>query len=151
MSTDLENRPRSPYLLLVGFPSGDRTLFREAFREAHPTARLEFIDHPDDLIQFCTKSGKHASRGADTQPALILVELKVSPKTNESIFRFLKSQPDFALTPILAFSSLSSEKDCRLTYELGANSLITKPVTFESLVHVVKSIVGYWLDVVHLP
>jgi hypothetical protein len=37
------------------------------------------------------------------------------------------------------------------SYDLGANSFITKPVTFEALVQVIKSFGQYWLNVVELP
>jgi hypothetical protein len=34
---------------------------------------------------------------------------------------------------------------------LGANSFISKPVTFESLVNVMKVLGNYWCEVVELP
>ena len=36
------------------------------------------------------------------------------------------------------------------TYDLGATSYITKPVTFDSMVDVVKTLGRYWLEIVEL-
>ena len=37
------------------------------------------------------------------------------------------------------------------TYDLGASSFITKPVSFDDLVRIMKTITDYWLQIVSLP
>jgi DNA-binding NarL/FixJ family response regulator len=44
-----------------------------------------------------------------------------------------------------------NEEDILRTYEITAASYITKPVTFEGLVDVVKTLGKYWLEIVELP
>jgi hypothetical protein len=43
------------------------------------------------------------------------------------------------------------EEDILRTYDLGANSFITKPMTFESLVNIVQVLGNYWVEIVELP
>ena len=45
----------------------------------------------------------------------------------------------------------SAEEDVRRSYDLGASSYVTKPVSFEALVGIMKNIGTYWFDVVELP
>jgi DNA-binding NarL/FixJ family response regulator len=42
------------------------------------------------------------------------------------------------------------DHDISQSYDLGANSYITKPVTFDGLVKVVQNINHYWLEIVTL-
>ena len=44
-----------------------------------------------------------------------------------------------------------AEEDIFRTYDLSAASYITKPVTFDSLVEVVRTLGKYWLEIVELP
>ena len=44
-----------------------------------------------------------------------------------------------------------AEEDIYRTYDLGVNSFITKPVTFEGLVAVMRTMGTYWIEIVELP
>jgi two-component system response regulator len=44
-----------------------------------------------------------------------------------------------------------AEEDILRSYDLGANSYITKPVTFERLVDLMKTLGTYWIEFVKLP
>jgi len=51
----------------------------------------------------------------------------------------------------VVLTTSKAEEDIYRTYELGANSFITKPVTFEGLVEVMKALAKYWFETVELP
>ena len=44
-----------------------------------------------------------------------------------------------------------AEEDIYRTYDLGANSFVTKPVSFDGLVNVMRDIGRYWIEIVELP
>jgi DNA-binding NarL/FixJ family response regulator len=44
-----------------------------------------------------------------------------------------------------------AEEDIFRSYDLGANSFITKPVTFERMVELMKTLGAYWIEFVELP
>ena len=44
-----------------------------------------------------------------------------------------------------------AEEDIVRTYDLGVNSFITKPVTFDGLVEVMQLSSRYWFEIVELP
>ena len=44
-----------------------------------------------------------------------------------------------------------AEEDIYRTYDLGVSSYVTKPVSFDGLVEVMKAIGRYWIDIVELP
>jgi CheY-like chemotaxis protein len=60
----------------------------------------------------------------------------------------LKSNPEWKKIPVVVFTTSTADPDIERVYELGANSFISKPVSFESLVGVMKSVTEYWFKVV---
>ncbi|HEY9661101.1 MAG TPA: response regulator, partial [Allocoleopsis sp.] len=61
------------------------------------------------------------------------------------------ADPELRYIPIVILTTSKAEEDIYRTYDLGANSYITKPVTFNSLVEVMRSIGRYWFEIVDLP
>jgi DNA-binding NarL/FixJ family response regulator len=53
--------------------------------------------------------------------------------------------------PVVVLTTSKAEEDIYRTYDLGVNSFITKPVQFESLVEVMKTLGKYWFEIVELP
>ena len=55
------------------------------------------------------------------------------------------------ITPVLVLTTSQAEEDIMRSYDLGAASFITKPVTFEGLVKVMGAVGRYWIQIVELP
>ena len=65
--------------------------------------------------------------------------------------RAIKSDQSLRQIPIVVLTTSKAEEDIYRTYDLGANSFITKPVMFDSLVKVMKDLGKYWFEIVELP
>ncbi len=52
---------------------------------------------------------------------------------------------------MVVLTTSKAEEDIVRTYNLSAASYITKPVTFEGLLDVIKTMGKYWLEIVELP
>jgi CheY-like chemotaxis protein len=63
----------------------------------------------------------------------------------------IKTDPSFRHIPVVVMTTSNQEDDIGRSYDLGASSFVTKPVTFEALVTVMKTIGQYWFEVVELP
>ena len=63
----------------------------------------------------------------------------------------IKKNPELRKIPVVILTVSTAAIDIHHAYDLGANSFITKPVTFEGLVEVVKTLSQYWFEVVQLP
>jgi CheY-like chemotaxis protein len=53
--------------------------------------------------------------------------------------------------PVVVLTTSKAEEDILRSYDLGVNSYVTKPVTFKSLVELIKVLGQYWFEVVELP
>ena len=51
----------------------------------------------------------------------------------------------------MVLTTSKAEEDIFRTYDLGVNSFVSKPVTFEQLADVMTTLAGYWFDLVQLP
>jgi CheY-like chemotaxis protein len=63
----------------------------------------------------------------------------------------IKQHPLLRTIPTVVLTTSQAEQDIVQTYNLGVNSFITKPVTFEQLVQVIRVIGRYWIEIVELP
>ena len=84
-------------------------------------------------------------------PALILLDLNMPRKDGREALKEIKSNPELRRIPIVVLTTSKAEEDILRTYDLGVNSYVTKPVTFESLVETIKVLGKYWFEIVELP
>ena len=72
-------------------------------------------------------------------------------KDGRTALKEIKSDPKLKNIRIVILTTAKAEEDILRTYDLTAASYITKPVTFEALVEVIKILGKYWLEIVELP
>ena len=72
-------------------------------------------------------------------------------KDGREALKEIKSDPDLKGIPIVVLTTSKAEEDIYRTYNLGVNSFITKPVTFDSLVSITRDLGRYWFEIVELP
>jgi two-component system response regulator len=65
--------------------------------------------------------------------------------------RQIKLDPKLRRTPVVILTTSRTEEDVWRAYDAGANSYVTKPVSFEGLVDVMKNLRRYWAETVQLP
>ena len=84
-------------------------------------------------------------------PGLILLDLNMPRKDGREALKEIKAHPDLRRIPIVVLTTSKAEEDILRTYDLGVNSYVTKPVTFQTLVDTVKVLGKYWFEIVELP
>ncbi|RPH48652.1 MAG: response regulator, partial [Planctomycetota bacterium] len=90
-------------------------------------------------------SGDFAARGRFPLPSLILLDLKLPRKSGLAILQWLRQQTALKHIPVIVLTSSKESSDVSRAYDLGANSYLVKPVGFEGLLELVKSIGMYWM------
>jgi CheY-like chemotaxis protein len=129
----------------------DRELAREAFQECRLANEVHFVEDGEELMEYLERRGKYATVPEAPLPALILLDLNMPRKDGREALKEIKTHPDLKRIPIVVLTTSKAEEDILRTYDLGVNSYITKPVTFESLVDTVKVLGKYWFEIVELP
>jgi len=129
----------------------DCLLLRDAFQESRVANNLRFVGDGEELIDYLCHRGQYADPASSPRPGLILLDLNMPRKDGREALADIKSDPELRHIPVVVLTTSQAEEDIYRSYDLGVNSYITKPVTFESLVEVVRTLGMYWLGIVELP
>ncbi|MBF0608674.1 MAG: response regulator [Magnetococcales bacterium] len=121
---------------------------REGLHGAKVYVNLHVVMDGVEAMAFLRKEGAY---GAALQPDLILLDLNLPKKDGRDVLREIKSDEKLKKIPVIILTTSDAETDILRSYNLGANSYVTKPVGFEKFVKVVNTIEDFWFTVVKLP
>jgi CheY-like chemotaxis protein len=138
-------------ILLADDDEEDRMLTSDALAESRVVNDLRFVEDGQELLDYLYRRGKFAAPNAAPTPGLILLDLNMPRMDGREALREIKADPELRRIPIIVLTTSKAEEDIYRTYDLGANSFISKPVQFTSLVEVMKEIKRYWIEIVELP
>jgi CheY-like chemotaxis protein len=138
-------------ILLADDDPDDRMMAREALQESRLANDLHEVENGEELLDYLYQRGAHADRDVAPRPGLILLDLNMPRMDGREALRAIKSDPDLRCIPVVVLTTSHAEVDIYRTYDLGVNSFITKPVSFEGLVEVMKTLGRYWFEIVELP
>lgn len=136
-------------ILLADDDPDDRLLVKEAFEENHLINELATVQDGEELMDFLHKRGKFADSAVT--PGLILLDLNMPRKSGHEALQEIKADPKLRRLPIVIMTTSKAEEDVVRSYDMGVNSFIVKPVTFEALVDLIRELDKYWFQIVELP
>lgn len=116
-------------------------------------ARAPFRSVPDgvELLAYLRGEGRYADRSVAPRPGLLMLDLNMPRLDGRQALQVIKREPVLRRLPVIVLTTSEAEQDVLQSYDLGANSVIAKPPTFEGLVDIVKRLNDYWLETVSLP
>lgn len=129
----------------------DRQLTREAFDDCQIGNPLHFVADGDELMDYLHRRGRFADEEAYPMPGLVLLDLNMPRKDGREALREIKADPQLRHIPVVILTTSKAEEDVVRSYDEGANSFISKPVTFDALLDTVRALGRYWLQIVDLP
>jgi CheY-like chemotaxis protein len=138
-------------ILIADDDPDDRELTREALSECRLANEVHFVRDGEELLDYLNRRGEHSTRAGESLPGLILLDLNMPRKDGREALKEIKANPEFRRIPIVVLTTSKADEDILRTYDLGVNSYVTKPVTFESLVDMIKVLGKYWFEIVELP
>jgi two-component system response regulator len=146
------SRPPKPItILMADDDADDRMMTREAFEASRLVNDLRFVEDGEELMDYLLRRGKYSNPADAPRPGLILLDLNMPRKDGREALREIKADPNLKHIRIIIMTTSKAEEDIFRTYDLSAASYITKPVTFEGLVEVIRTLGKYWLEIVELP
>jgi len=138
-------------ILMADDDPADIYLTRKALELNHLCNPFRSVGDGEELLAYLRGEGRYGDRIAAPMPGLVLLDLNMPRKDGRQALLEIKQDAALRRIPIVVLTTSDAEQDLVNTYDLGANSYITKPMTFEELVRIVKHIKDYWFEVVSLP
>lgn len=138
-------------ILMADDDADDRMLTRDALEESRVLNELRFVEDGEELMDYLHRKGKYSDPESSPKPGLILLDLNMPKKDGREALKEIKSDPNLRRIPVVIMTTSKAEEDVFRSYDFGASSFITKPVTFDRLVDLMKAIGEYWVEFVELP
>ncbi len=147
----MDTKAKSITILMADDDEDDRLMTKEALEEAKLANDLRFVMDGEELLDYLYRRGKYTDPADSPRPGLILLDLNMPKKDGREALKEIKADPNLKRIPIVVMTTSQAEVDIYRSYDLGVNSFITKPVSFEGLVYVVTMLARYWFQIVQLP
>jgi CheY-like chemotaxis protein len=138
-------------ILMADDDEDDRLLTADALRESKVANELKTVGDGEQLMDYLHHRGKYAPPASSPRPGLVLLDLNMPRKDGREALREMKADPALRSIPVVILTTSQTEYEIERAYDLGANSFIAKPVTFDGLVEALRVATEYWLQIVHLP
>ena len=150
-TTTTKELPKPSVIVMAEDDLDDRLLIKDALAESNWPGDLRFVDNGEEMMNYLTRKGQYSEPASAPRPNLILLDLNMPRKDGREVLVELKSLGDFKRIPVVVLTTSRADTDIEKIYELGANSFISKPIEFESLVKLMRLLAQYWLQTVELP
>ena len=135
-------------ILLVEDSPGDVRLTVETFRDGRIRNNLHVVWDGAEALSYLRREKGFPNA---PRPDLILLDLNLPKRDGREVLFEIKSDENLRTIPVVILTTSESERDVLSCYELHANCYIVKPVRLDRFIEVVKSIEGFWLNIVTLP
>lgn len=142
----------NPIIILIADDDDeDLMLARDALAESRLSNDIYCVTDGEDLMDYLRHQGKYAPPAEAPRPGLILLDLNMPKMDGREALREIKANPDLRQITVVVLTTSKAEEDIYRSYDSGASSFISKPVSFEGLVDLMKGLGRYWFEIVDLP
>lgn len=138
-------------ILMADDDEDDQILTKAALAESNILNPIDFVENGEELMAYLRREGRHKHLKHTPLPGLILLDLNMPRKDGRETLAEIRRDERFKHIPVVILTTSQQHEDIVRSYDLGANSFITKPVTFHGLVEVMRTLKMYWLEIVKLP
>lgn len=136
-------------ILMADDDEDDRLLAQEALLQSGTHARLSFVSDGLELLDYLRRAA--AQLPETPAPDLVLLDLNMPRLDGRAALAQIKTDPQLRSLPVVVLTTSSAATDIAACYDCGANSYITKAVSFEGLVDTMRQVGTYWAETVQLP
>ena len=136
---------RLPTILHVEDDTNDVLLLEHACRKVGVNCNIQRVADGDEAIAYLEGTDRFADRKQFPLPQVILLDLKMPRLSGFDVLTWRRANEKFRSVPVIVLSSSNHDVDLKRAYELGVNSYVMKPVSFDSLCEIIKTIHDYWI------
>jgi two-component system, response regulator len=139
-------------ILLVEDNPSDEKLAVLAFKRCGVAHEIVVVRDGAEALEYLFSTGQYSGRDPSTDPAVVLLDLKLPKIDGLDVLARIRSDPRTRLLRVVILTSSAEDDDLARGYALGANAYVRKPVEFSQFVRATKAMGSFWLELtVRLP
>jgi len=138
-------------ILIADDDEDDRFIVNKALSDSIINNPIDFVEDGQELMDYLQQKGKYKDFTDADLPGIILLDLNMPRKDGREALAEIKADPRLRLIPVIVLTTSQAEQDILKSYEIGAASFISKPVTFIGFLKAIQAVGQYWLNIVELP
>ena len=128
-----------PPILLVEDNPMDLDLTLRAFNKRRFINAIEVARDGEEALAYVARWD-----AGEPIPAVILLDINMPKVNGLEVLEQLKRHPVYRRIPVVVLTSSREDRDLAAAYDLGVNSYIEKPVSFNKFMEVADQIELYW-------
>ena len=109
---------------------------------------MQIVHDGEEALAYLRREGRHRDARA---PGLVLLDINMPKMNGFEVLRIMKSDPVLRTIPVVMLTTSTRDEDIARSYDGGACSFVSKPVSFEKLKEVIKQFTLYWTLVSVVP
>ncbi len=148
MTTPLK---KSRVILMAEDDEDHYLLTKEAFAQCSLSHDFRHVEDGEKLMAYLLRQGVYQNPKDSPRPSLILLDLNMPLKNGYEALKEIKAHPELRRIPVVVLTVSRSQEDVIRCYEEGANSFLSKPLGFQQLVDMARTLKQYWFDTAELP
>ena len=129
-----------PTILVVEDNPTDVMLIRRAFDKAKLANPLHVVGDGDAAVEYLSGEASYADREMFPLPILMLLDLKLPKRSGLEVLEWLRMQETLKRIPVVVLTSSQQDRDVNAAYDIGVNSYLVKPVEFDGLLQMLKTV-----------
>ena len=139
-----------PVILLVENDKADQEIIRRIADQGATSAQLEIVSSGQEALDYLSRAREN-NDSSTPPPSLVLLDLNMPGLSGLDVLARIRNQKSTRSLPVVVLSTSDQESDIVQSYDMGANSFLTKPVKFDEFIRVIRELDEYWFDLAALP
>jgi CheY-like chemotaxis protein len=137
--------PEDAVILLAEDLENDVLLVQRALEKAAVTNRLFVVRDGEEALAYLHGLEKFSDRDEYPLPNILLLDLKMPKVNGFEVLTEIRKNPEFAALRVIVLTSSEEIFEVNKCYEMGANSFLVKPIEFENLTAMMRTLASFWL------
>lgn len=137
-------------ILLVEDSEDDYEATIRAFKKANLHNPVTWCQSGRDALDYLKHEGAYAGAKPE-RPGLVLLDLNMPGIDGRKTLQMIKEDERLKRIPVIILTTSSDERDVEACYQMGANTYVQKPVSFDGLIEAIRRLKEYWFEIALLP
>jgi CheY-like chemotaxis protein len=142
---------QSQFILLVEDNQDDYEATCRAFGKANLRNPIVWCKSGRDALDCLKQQGAYRDASNGSRAGLVLLDLNMPGMDGRKTLDVIKHDDALKQIPVIILTTSADERDVHACYQMGANSYVQKPVSFDGLIEAISRLKEYWFEIALLP